>query len=135
MNHERVGMLLSRDLIFISKVTGTARELGATVHVAGNQALATALLAEHHPRAVFVDLSAGDLVRIEALIALKALAGGSTPFIAFGSHVDTAALDSARAAGCSTVLPRSRFTVELPALIERFLGPIDKNSQDASTIE
>ena len=115
------GLLLSRDLIFTSKITGTARELGHQVLVAGNRALALSMIEQWHPRAVFVDLGAGELTRAEAIVAYRLLAPG-TPFIAFGSHVDTAALAAAADAGCDPVLPRSKFTHELPHLIRRFLG-------------
>jgi CheY-like chemotaxis protein len=122
------GLLLSRDLFFTSKVTGTARALGQQVLVAGNAALASAMFAQWNPRVVFVDLAAGDLVGTPALVAFRTQAGPGTPFVAFGSHVDTASLDAARAAGCDLVLPRSKFTAELPELIRRYLGtdpPID----------
>jgi CheY-like chemotaxis protein len=114
--------LLSRDLIFTSKVTGTARMLGHRVLVAGDVALATAMITQWQPRVVFVDLAAGDLVQPEALVALRKLAPPATPFVAFGAHVDTAALATARALGCDPVLPRSRFSAELPELISRYLG-------------
>jgi CheY-like chemotaxis protein len=115
------GLLLSRDLIFTSKVTGTARELGHRVMVAGNTALASTMIEQWHPKVVFVDLAAGDLVDPAALLAYQAQAPG-TPFVAFGSHVDTAVLAAAKAAGCDPVLPRSKFSAELPDLIRRFLG-------------
>jgi DNA-binding NarL/FixJ family response regulator len=116
---EPAGLLLSRDLIFTTKVTGTARELGHRIMVAGNTALAQAMIEQWKPRVVFVDLSAGELVSIPALVAYRSLAGEGTRFIAFGSHVDTAALADARSAGCDPVLARSQFTAELPALIRR----------------
>lgn len=116
------GLLLSRDLIFTSKVTGTAKLLDRQVLVAGNSALAEAMIAQWHPRAVFVDLSAGDLVKPDALRSYRAAAGPETPFIAFGSHVDVAGMSAAAEAGCDPVLPRSRFTAELPELIRRYLG-------------
>jgi CheY-like chemotaxis protein len=120
---EPAGLLLSRDLIFTSKVTGTARALGHRVLVAGNVSLASAMIEQWHPRVVFVDLAAGDLVAGPALIAYQKLAGPETPFVAFGSHVETEALAAARAAGCDPVLPRSRFSAELPDLVRRYFGP------------
>jgi CheY-like chemotaxis protein len=113
--------LLSRDLIFTAKVTGTARELGKRVMVAGNVALATAMIAQWRPRVVLVDLAAGDLVAPAALVAFRQQAGLGTAFVAFGSHVDTQALADAKAAGCDEVMPRSKFSAELPALIRRYL--------------
>ncbi|GAC1470508.1 MAG: hypothetical protein NVSMB9_15680 [Isosphaeraceae bacterium] len=118
------GLLLSRDLIFTSKVTGTARELGHRMLVAGNSALALAMIAQWEPRVVMVDLAAGELVSPPALMAYQKAASPSTPFLAFGSHVDTQALANARAAGCDPVLPRSKFSAELPELIRRYFeGP------------
>ena len=114
------GILLSRDLIFTSKVTGTARALGHRILVAGDLALASAMIEQWKPRVVFVDLSAGDLVAPAALLAFRKLAGPATSFLAFGSHVDTDALAAARGAGCDPVLPRSRFSAELPELIRGY---------------
>jgi hypothetical protein len=128
------GLLLSRDLIFTSKVTGTARMLGHQVLTAGNVALAEAMIAQWHPRAVFVDLAAGDLVKPEALIAYRAIAGESTAFVAFGSHVDVAGLAAASAAGCDPVMPRSKFSAELPDLIRKFLGDAAPANPDTGVI-
>jgi hypothetical protein len=116
------GLLLSRDLLFTSKITGTARQLGQQVMVAGNVALASAMIEQWHPKVVFVDLAAGELVATPALVAFQKLAGPGTPFVAFGSHVDTASLAAARSAGCDPVMPRSQFTSQLPDLIRHYLG-------------
>lgn len=116
------GLLLSRDLIFTSKVTGTASALGHQVIVAGNVALASAILAKWAPVVVFVDLAAGDLVAPDSLLTYQKSAPAGTPFLAFGSHVDVQALAVAAAAGCDPVMPRSRFTTELAALIRRYFG-------------
>ena len=117
-----VGLLLSRDLIFTSKVTGTASALGRRVIVAGNDALATVLIGTSKPVVVFVDLAAGELVSPSSIKRYREIAPPGTPFLAFGSHVDTQALADAAAAGCDPVMPRSRFTNELPALIRRYFG-------------
>lgn len=115
------GLLLSRDLIFTSKITGSARLLGGHVVVAGNSALAVALIERSRPKVVFVDLAAGDLVNPDALRTYQEATGAGVPFVAFGSHVDTEALAAARSAGCDPVLARSRFTADLPNLIRRYL--------------
>jgi hypothetical protein len=116
------GILLSRDLIFTSKITGTARMLGHRILVAGDVTLASAMIRQWQPQIVFVDLAAGDLVQPAALLAYQKLAGPTARFLAFGSHVDTDVLEAARGLGCDPVLPRSRFSAELPALFNRFLG-------------
>ncbi len=114
------GILLSRDLIFTSKVTGTARELGHRVLVAATSSLALAMIEQWRPCVVFVDLAAGDLVAPEALLGYQGLAGPAIAFVAFGSHVDTEALATARAAGCDPVIPRSKFSADLPELMRRY---------------
>ena len=116
------GLLLSRDMIFTSKITGTAQALGCRMVVAGNVVLTKAILASWAPVVVFVDLAAGDLVASTTLLQYREVAPPGTPFVAFGSHVDTEALADAKAAGCDPVMPRSRFTVELPDLIRRHFG-------------
>jgi hypothetical protein len=116
------GLLLSRDLIFTSKVTGTAQALGHRVIVGGNVALVSAMLAKWSPVVVFVDLASGDLVSIANLKAFREIAPAGTPFVAFGSHVDTQGLADAASAGCDPVMPRSRFTNVLPDLIRRYFG-------------
>jgi hypothetical protein len=42
--------------------------------------------------------------------------------MAYGSHVDTATLRAARAAGCDPVLPRSKFVEDLPICLPAWLG-------------
>lgn len=120
--NEPAGLLLSRDLIFTSKITGTARELGHRFFVAGNTALAASMIEQWKPKVVFVDLSAGELVSAPALLAYQKAIAPGTPFVAFGSHVDTLALEAARAAGCDPVLPRSKFSAELPDLIRKYFN-------------
>ena len=61
---------------------------------------------------VLVDLSKRGVMDV-----LADIAAGGTRVIAFGSHVDHALLDAARAAGCDEVLPRSQFFRTLPALL------------------
>ena len=114
------GLLLSRDLIFTTKVTETARSLGFAMTTAGNSALVKAMIERGKPRVVFVDLAAGDLVVPARIVEYRAIAGDSVPFVAFGSHVDAGALAAARTAGCVEAMPRSRFSGELIDLIRRY---------------
>ncbi len=45
------------------------------------------------------------------------------PIIAFAAHVDTAAHEAARAAGCDYVWSKKRFMAELPTVVARHLTP------------
>jgi hypothetical protein len=129
-DHKPTGLLLSRDLIFTNKITGTAAELGYQVLVADNPKHVELLIETYQPRIVFVDLTAGEIAAPVALTAYQRLTGGNAWFIAFGPHVDGGKLAEAKAAGCQTVLPRSRFAAELPELIQRyFQEPVRKATE------
>lgn len=122
MSTERVGILVSRDLMFTTKVTSTARSLSARVLVAGDATLAASMITQWSPSVVLIDLNAGPAATPEAIVAYRSAMAGVGAIVAFGSHVDTAALAAASAAGCDEVMPRSKFSAELPALLERHLS-------------
>ena len=61
------------------------------------------------------DLVIIDLGRDGAIEAIAGLAGRRV--VGFGSHVDTERLEAARAAGCTEVLPRSRFFARLSEVL------------------
>lgn len=56
-----------------------------------------------------------DLARPGVLDALPGLTATRT--VGFASHVDRELVEAAKAAGCSEVLPRSRFFASLPDLL------------------
>lgn len=113
-----VGLLISRDLFFTSKVSGTAAMLGLQVKVVADVASAVAACRAGPVRYVFCDL-ADPALDVAALVASFS-ADNRPRVVAFGSHVATARLAAARAAGCDDVLPRSRFSAELPDLLRRY---------------
>src|SRR5262245_52349032 len=110
---ERVGLLLSDDLMFTSRIVATAAQLGLAVRSARSQAALENLAAGRPPRCVILDLSNPGLAVADLLRRFRET--GQPPFVvAYGSHVDTATLRAAREAGCDVVLPRSKFVEELP---------------------
>ena len=121
-----VGVLLSDDLIFTSRITATARQLGLELHTAKAQAGLEALAEQQAPRCVILDLGNPGL-DVAALLRRLHETGRPMPFVvAYGSHVDAATLRAARAAGCDLVLPRSKFVEELPQALPDWLrtGPL-----------
>lgn len=117
------GLLLSDDLLFTSRIRGTAEALGLRVQTARTPDELLRLAAAEPPRCVILDLQNPGL-RIEEVVAsLKA----QTPpprVVGYGSHVDTATLKRARDAGCDAVWPRSKFVKELAtALPDWFAAP------------
>lgn len=110
------GLLLTRDLMFTSKITSTAASLGIRIETVGNLEAFAARTAEAKPRALFLDLAWAEIDPHALMMQL----GASRPVvIAFGSHVDTARLDQARTAGCDDVMPRSKFSATLPDLLRQ----------------
>jgi DNA-binding NarL/FixJ family response regulator len=106
------------DLFFQAKLRETAKLAGVTVETAatGEQLLRAA--AASPAALVIVDLNArqGALEAVEQLRLLNA-PGNPRRVIAFLSHVQTELAERARAAGCQEVMPRSKFTQNLAAIL------------------
>ncbi len=113
------GVLLSNDLFFGSKVSGTAEALGLRVEVRGDVAQAVESACDPDCRCLMIDLEKPGL-SVADLIA--GLSTEPRPYIiAFGPHVRTALFEEARNAGCDDVLPRGRFSAELPQILQTHL--------------
>jgi CheY-like chemotaxis protein len=117
-----LGYVLSDDLIFTSRITGTARDLGLTVKPARSPDVLQRLARQQPPSCVIVDLANPGLDIADLNRWLSELATPKARVIAYGSHVDTATLRAAREAGCAAVLPRSQFVQELPHKLMEWLG-------------
>jgi hypothetical protein len=113
-------VLVSRDLFFTSKVTGTASTLGIPLRVVGSAQAAVDFAATEGATCVFVDLANANLD--VAWLVSNLSAERKPSVVAFGSHVATALLQAARDAGCTEVMPRSRFSAELPGLLRKYAG-------------
>jgi DNA-binding NarL/FixJ family response regulator len=100
-------LFLSSDLMFSSRVVGSAKTLGVAVSLVPDQSgLADKLTADC--RLALIDLS---LDRLNLPAAVKAIRSASPAarIIAYGPHVDEAALLDAKEAGCDEVLTRGQF--------------------------
>lgn len=100
---------LVADLMFASRIRGTAPAAKVVQRADGLPGAVGA-----STRLVLVDLHARGA--LDAIAALRE-AGSSATIIAFGSHVETAALQAARDAGADRVMARSGFVRELPGLV------------------
>ena len=109
-----LGYLLCDDLMFSSRITGTARDLGLSIKTVRSSGDLERLHSAEPATCVVVDLSNPGLQIADLLARLRPSAESRTFVVAYGSHVDTATLQAARAAGCNVVLPRSKFVEELP---------------------
>jgi DNA-binding NarL/FixJ family response regulator len=114
-------VLVINDMIFETKIRSTAQAIGLNTIVVRSAGDIERTIAEHRPRVVLVDLNtAGDAVRA---VELAKRHPSAPTVVAYGAHVDTALAEQAAAAGADPVLPRSRFSAELPRLLAAWCGP------------
>ncbi len=118
-----VGFLLCDDLIFTSRITGTAWALGLDVRTCRTVEALVKLADEVAPTCVVLDLHHPGLDLPALLAELRDRCGEMPRVVAYGSHVEAATLRAARAAGCDLVLPRSAFVERLPAELPAWLDP------------
>jgi CheY-like chemotaxis protein len=116
-----LGLLLSDDLMFTSRIVGSARNLGLTMKPAKTADALVSLAAQENPRCVIVDLSNPTLTIGDLIGQLRASCTPMPRIVAYGSHVDAATLHAAREAGCDMVLPRSKFVEELPRSLTEWM--------------
>lgn len=108
------GILLSDDLIFNSRILGTAKDFGVSMIAVRDSSALLCAMDTSTPSCVMIDLSNPGLCVGPLLSNLKS--NSNAPFVvAYGSHVNAAGLKAARDAGCDLVLPRSAFVEQLPA--------------------
>ncbi len=116
------GLLLSDDLMFSSRVTGTARDLGLDVRTARSVDALLSLARDMTPACVILDLAHAGLRVQELLVELRRHVSPMPRIVAYGSHVDADTLRGAREAGCDLVLPRSKFVEALPRSLPVWAG-------------
>ena len=105
------------DLFFQAKLLETAKQLGVDLRTYTTPDALAAEIARESPKLIVVDLNA----RADAIEAIKRVraADGSIPLIGFLSHVQVELAERARAAGCSNVMPRSKFTRKLATILQQ----------------
>ncbi len=104
------------DIFFMAKMKETAKHAGVELEtVRTAEALADAARTDT-TSLLIVDLNARG--SIEAIEKLRA-AGNTLPVIAYLSHVQVELAERARSAGCTEVIPRSRFTSQLMEILSR----------------
>jgi CheY-like chemotaxis protein len=110
-------LLLCNDLIFSTKILGTAKELGLSIASAPNAAAAERLI---HPelRLLLVDLASPASTTSDDLRRLRAALPADARLLAYGSHIDVDRLRLARSAGCDPVLARSEFSAKLTEILQ-----------------
>jgi hypothetical protein len=118
-----VVVILEADLFFLPRLTDVVCACGALPVVTEAPVEFLAAVDRHFPVVAFVDLATpGDwpaaIQRCKLRPHTRAI-----PIYAFGSHVDTATLQTARRAGADHAWARSKFMAELPAIVAQHVHP------------
>lgn len=114
---------LVTDMIFETKIRATAKAVGVDLTTAASLDEFREALDNHDPGLVLIDLNEVSCSPIEAV----ALAKGhqSCPqVLAYCSHVQTELQHAAAQAGADKVWPRSRFSMQLPLLLQNLLDDV-----------
>src|SRR5688572_24672902 len=113
--------MLCDDLIFFSRVSGSARAAGLSVRMVRSATDLIAAARAEPPRGIIIDVHNPGLELPALLAELKEACPAMPRVTAYGSHVEAAVLRAAREAGCDRVLPRSQFVKELEGKISEWL--------------
>jgi hypothetical protein len=105
--------VVTGDLLDRTRIEEAVRRAGLSPVRLADRAAVEEALVERVLGVALVDLRVAEGERI-----IELLAAAGVEVIAFGSHIDEAGLERARAAGATKALPRSRFFSRLPRMFE-----------------
>ena len=114
---DRAGRLVGQDVRGRALETA-AKQLGVDTYFERSKEKVLQTVRDKQPTLVIFDLNSGKLAPIDAIAAMKAdptLAAIRT--LGYVSHVDTATIERARAAGVDRVLARSAFSEKLGEIL------------------
>jgi DNA-binding NarL/FixJ family response regulator len=106
------------DLLFSSKIRTVAKHLGVDVVFARSPDAILREVRERRPALLLVDLNGERMAPIDTIGTITSDPElGATRVVAFASHVQTATIHAARAAGAHDVMARSAFASSLPEIL------------------
>ena len=105
------------DMFFNSKINSAAAECRRRIERIKSKEQLEAIV-ENRPSLILMDLNSDRFDPVQTIKFLKSRAElKEIPIVSFVSHVQTDLINTARAAGCDYVLPRSVFTQTLKEII------------------
>ena len=113
--------LLCDDLMWMSRVLGEAKELGGKIIPARTVEKLVQAIGSNGLHCVIIDLAQAEVGSDPGPVIEQLKAAGLSRFVAYGSHIDTAQLAAARAAGCHPTLARSKMASELRTLLPEWM--------------
>ena len=110
--------------------------VGVSEQIGGQMGQLFIKVADWQPALLIFDLSNNDIPWESWMPPLKSSpATRNIPIIAYGSHMDVDVMERAKRAGADAVLARSRFTSDMPDLIEKYARVPDYDSLAATCLE
>jgi DNA-binding NarL/FixJ family response regulator len=122
-------LYFAADLIWGTRIKGTADALGLACRPARTPDMLRARLADSPVRALIVDLDSPETA-LELIRTTRSEASGGVRVVAFGPHMAKDALQAARDAGADEVLARGAFDAHLPDILLR-LGSVGDGAASA----
>ncbi len=104
------------DMIFATRIAGTAEKVGAKCEIVSNPGALQDALESDEPRTVLVDMSCDGISPAQGIRTVKSRFPNAR-VVAFYSHVETELANQARAAGADDAWPRSAFVKRLPQVL------------------
>jgi CheY-like chemotaxis protein len=118
------------DLFFSVKINDAAKKHGIAAEFVKDKALALEK-AKANPPLIIIDLNCDAADPLGLIAAIKSdPATAAIPIVAFVSHVQVELKQRAVEAGCTTVVARSVFAQDLPAILDRCLTPGQSREAD-----
>jgi PleD family two-component response regulator len=106
------------DLLFKSKISETASQLGIEASFPRNPRRLLEVLRESPPDLLVLDLNSARFEPLALLLSVRSEeATRDVPTVGFLSHVQRDLAVAAREAGCDRVVARSAFTKDLPKIL------------------
>ena len=113
-----IGIYLTSDLFFSSRVTSLAREHGWPLEMAASIDAVRGKIADRDIVLLIIDLGKF-AARVPELLGELRPGRAEMHVVAYGPHVNEAALESARQAGCDEVLSQGQFSQLAGQILQR----------------
>ena len=110
-------LVLCDDLIFSSKISGEARAIGLQIKVIKTVDKLIEAASKEKFAGALIDLGIASSELDKLITEIRASQNAQFSCLGYGSHVDVDLLKKARSLGYDPVLPRSKFVVELSAIL------------------
>lgn len=115
-------LVVMNDLFFSAKINDEAKKLGMTAVFVKDKAVALEQL-KSNPAVVIFDLNCTSADPLELIRTMKETPGtAGIPTVGFVSHVQVELKQKALENGCDTVVARSVFAQDFPAILRRHVA-------------